>query len=195
MAARVVGIVGAECSGKSALAGSLSAALPRSVVVPEQLRGWVLEHGRAPSRSEQPAMMAAQVRAEQEAAAGHDWVVSDSGTLMTAVYSELYFGDASLVAAALTHHRSYELTVWCGIEIPWAADPGQRDGPGFRSRGHEILARALAGSGLPVLPVAGPLPERVAQVLAVLYGVEAPSGAAIGRASGSAAAGGPTVGG
>ena len=165
--ARVVGVVGAECSGKSELSRALAAELVGGALVPEQLRTWVALHGRAPRAGEQAGVMAAQQRAEQEFA-DHEWVVSDSGSLMTAIYSQLYFDDDSLLPAALAHHRTYELTIWCGIDIPWVAEPGQRDGPQFRQRGNELLRRALAGSGLRVLPVAGGLPERLASSLAVL---------------------------
>lgn len=167
MAARVVGVVGAECSGKSQLSRALAGALPGAALVPEQLRDWVARRGRPPRADEQAAIMAVQQRAEA-AAAGHEWVVSDAGALMTAVYSQLYFDDDSLLPEALAHHRTYALTIWCDIEIPWVAEPGQRDGPQFRQRGHELLGRALAGSGLPVLPVAGPLPDRLARSLVAL---------------------------
>jgi nicotinamide riboside kinase len=158
-----VAVIGAECSGKSTLAQQLGAALP-ATVVPEYLRSFVQQHRRVPSPDEQRAVMAGQIAAE--ASARGRWVVSDSGVLMTAVYSILYYDDDSLVPAAVEHHcHAYRTTVWCDIDLPWAADEGQRDGPQYRARGHRIIAEIVAAHGLPVLAVAGSPSARVAAVL------------------------------
>jgi nicotinamide riboside kinase len=166
--ARTLAIVGAECSGKSSLAAALGEALP-AVVVPEYLRSFVDTHGRAPMAHEQRGVMEAQIAAERAAAASgtspEGWIVSDAGALVTAVYSVLYFDDEALLEAALDHHRTaYLLTVWCDIDLPWVEDGMQRDGEEHRGRGHEILASVLARGTLDVLPVSGPVPQRLAAV-------------------------------
>ncbi len=67
---------------------------------------------------------------------------------MTAVYSILYYGDDSLWEPALAHHRTaYVLTVWCDIDMPWLADPGHRDGPDWRRRGHLMIADCSSSAG------------------------------------------------
>jgi nicotinamide riboside kinase len=172
-APRAIAIIGAECTGKSTLAAALAANLG-AITVPEALRLFVDSHGRPPFESEQAGVLAAQVAAESAActAAPGGWVISDSGALMTAVYSIVYFGDGALVEPAAQHHRtSYLLTVWCDIDLPWLAEPGHRDGPAFRQRGHEVIAELLGSQRLSVLPVRGSVAARVASVLAALPGV------------------------
>lgn len=160
----VIAVVGAECSGKSTLAEALGRTLP-AVVVPEHLREFVEVHGRPPTRGEQASIMAAQIAAEERAratAAPPALVVSDAGALMTAVYSMLYFEDASLLGAAIEHHRrAYVLTVWCDVDLPWIEDGAQRDGEEFRRRGHDILAGVLKGAPFDLVMASGGLDDRV----------------------------------
>lgn len=162
-----IGLIGGECTGKSTLAEDLASALrtrlPGQVhVVPEVLRAFVAEHGRPPHRSEQRAIMSAQVTAEQAAMRSADparstqlsradgsTLVCDPAALMTAVYSEVYFHDRSLWRDALAHARSYRLLLWCRPDLPWVGEPGQRDGPQYRLRADAVIAQAIADRLLP----------------------------------------------
>lgn len=163
---RVVAIVGAECSGKTTLAMATAEALS-GTYVPELLRSFVAEQGRPPRRDEQAALMHDQIRSAAQASRG--WAVVDGGALMTAVYSLLYFDDDSLVDEAVRYHAQVcELTVWCGIDVPWQPDPGQRDGPEHRARADAIIAAIVAEHALPVLPVTGAVADRLAAVLGAL---------------------------
>jgi nicotinamide riboside kinase len=166
---RIVAVVGAECSGKSTLAGALGRALP-AVVVPEQLRVFVGARGRVPTAGEQALVMGEQISAERRAAAVTDGlVVSDAGALMTAIYSLLYYDDDSLVEAAAAHHRTaYAQTLWCGIDLPWVPDGAQRDGPAYREKGHALIGAVIEARGLEVVPVAGPLEGRLAVACSAL---------------------------
>jgi nicotinamide riboside kinase len=165
----VVAVIGAECTGKSVLAGDLGRALP-GVVVPEHLRGWVERMGRVPRAAEQAGVLAGQLADERAAAAtGARWVVSDAGALTTAMYSLLYYADDSLIGGAVEHHRAaYAATLWCVPDLPWVPDEGQRDGPELRERGHRVIGEVLAATGLPVVPLAGPRPVRLATALAAI---------------------------
>jgi len=164
----IVAIIGAECTGKSTLAVALARELG-GAVVSEHLRSFVQEHGRVPTAAEQPAVMAEQIAAERRAAAGSDWVVSDSGAIMTAVYSRIYYGDDSLIAAAAEHHRSaYLLTLWCDVDLPWVPDPGQRDGPESRAAGHEAIRALLAAEPFPAARVSGTPAQRLRAALGLL---------------------------
>lgn len=174
---RAVAIIGAECTGKSVLAADLASALP-GVAVPEHLRTWVARTGRVPRAAEQHDVMAGQIADERAAAAGTsaEWVVSDAGALMTAVYSLLYYADDALVDQAVAHHRiAYAATLWCVPDVPWVPDQGQRDGPELRARGHDVIGEVLARTALPVVAVAGPRPVRLRTALAAL-GVQHPAG-------------------
>lgn len=166
---RRIGLVGGESTGKTTLARDLAADLG-ACVVPEELRAFVATHGRTPRRDEQAGIMAAQAAAEAAVAAQcpHDLVVADAAPLMTAVYSLLYFDDASLLPDGIEHARGYDLVVWCAPDPAWTADDGQRDGPGHRDAAERILARlaaeALPAAGIPILRVSGGRAERVAAV-------------------------------
>ena len=166
----MISVVGGESTGKSTLAAALGTRLP-AVVVAEFLRGWVDQRGgRTPTRAEQPAVMAAHREAELAAlrragTAGLSWVVSDSGPLMTAVYSIQYFDDDSLLPLAVRWAAQSRMVLWCQDDFDWQPDP-QRDGAHARARSQEILAEVFTGHPeLPVLAVAGRSDERVEEVL------------------------------
>lgn len=148
----LVAVLGAECTGKSTLCRELALLLP-AVGVPEALRDFCDRHRRTPRADEQAALMAEQIARERTALAqararGLRWVLVDSAPLATALYSEQLFGDTSLTAAALAHHRSYRHTLLAGLEVPWQADGIQRDGPQARADFHERLVAVLARAGI-----------------------------------------------
>lgn len=169
--ARLISVVGGESTGKSTLAAGLGAALP-AIVVPELLRTWVEQHdGRVPDPAEQRDVMhahrAREVAALRRAdATGQPWVVSDSGPLMTAVYSIQYYGDASLLDDAVRWTAQSGFVVWCQDDLAWEPDD-QRDGPEARADSQRILARVFADHPtLPVVAAHGPLEERIAATAA-----------------------------
>ena len=164
----LIAVVGAEGSGKTTLAQALAGRL-QARLVPEELRAFVDQHQRPPSRAEQSDVLAAQLAAEAGAGVGGGWVVSDAGALMTAVYSRLYYRDDSLWEPALAHHRTaYVLTLWCGIDIPWLSDPGYRDGPDWRRRGHLMIAEAVERGELAAVLVEGSVERRLEAALTAL---------------------------
>ena len=166
----LISVVGGECTGKSTLAAALGNRLP-AVVVSEFLRTWVDRQGRVPMAAEQETVMAAHRESELDALreadrTGLGWAVSDSGPLMTAVYSIQYYEDDSLLAQALEWTTDSDAVVWCQDDFPWQADP-QRDGSRARSASQLILASIFAEHPeLPVLAVHGPFEARVETVLA-----------------------------
>lgn len=169
---RKVALIGGECSGKSTLALALASELPAELVV-EQLRLFVDAHGRPPTQAEQAAVMQSQIAAEDAAMrtaseVGKRWVVGDPSALMTAVYSVAYFGDESLIPAALEHQSDYCLTVWCDIDLPWQADGSQRDGPNERTRVHNVITGLVSRFDIDVLRVSGSVEDRLSAVKAAL---------------------------
>jgi nicotinamide riboside kinase len=91
-----------------------------------------------------------------------DWVVCDPATLMTAVYSQIYFGDDALVAAAIVHAElTYDAIVWCDRDLPWMPDPGQRDGAEWRDHAHEALSKVLPRIDIPIHIASGSESERL----------------------------------
>ena len=180
-------LIGGESTGKSTLARRLAEVLP-GLLVPEVLRTWVRERGRVPDAVEQWEVMRLQSAAE--AAALRDlaaasaasaasatqfasadgpppprWVISDSGPLMTAVYSMLYYDDGSLLPVALSSIRGSALVVWCGDEIPWEAEVGVRDGEHMRAEAQRLIDSVLRDvADPPVIGVRGTVADRADQV-------------------------------
>lgn len=174
-------IIGAECTGKSLLTQQLAAEFG-GVVVPEGLRHWCEKHGRTPQAHEQAPLMQAQICKENRALAHTDKaqaaiIFCDTTPLLTAVYSQHYFHDSSLLAVAQAHQQRYALTLWLQPDLPWVVDGLQRDGPVVQAAVHNLLAQQLAshprvtrisGSGqarlqaarVAVLAVAGPQAQR-----------------------------------
>jgi nicotinamide riboside kinase len=170
--ADLISVVGGECTGKSTLTAALGLRLP-AVVVAEFLRDWVDERGRVPLPAEQTAVMAghreSEISALQHAQQrGLGWAVSDSGPLMTAVYSIQYYDDDSLLPRALEWTAQSANVLWCQDDFPWQPDP-QRDGSTARATSQQILEAIFAEHPeLPVLTVRGPFEDRVAAALGAL---------------------------
>ena len=96
---------------------------------------------------------------------GQAWVVSDSGPLMTAVYSIQYYDDAALLPLAVEWTARNDLILWCQDDFPWQPDP-QRDGSHARTTSQQLLAEIFAAHPeLPMLEVRGAFDERVESVL------------------------------
>src|SRR6478735_1233417 len=153
-----VALVGAESTGKTTLADNLAGHLCGVgyvvAVVPEVLREWCVLHHRTPRQHEQLAIGKEQARRairlshELEGIRGESpaVLIADTTPLMTAVYSDVLFGDSSLHRAALAHQRWYDQTLLLEPDIPWIAD-GIRDGEAIRSQVHArllILVEQLA---------------------------------------------------
>jgi len=161
-----IAIVGAESTGKSTLAATLAQRLPaafglRAMIVTEVLREWCDAAGRTPRVDEQLLIAAEQQRRIDDAsAAAVDVVFCDTTPLMTAVYSQIVFGDDSIDAFAQRHHRRCDFTLLTAIDLPWVADGLQRDGPQVRAPVDALVRRMLHRAGGPWAVVRGRGPAR-----------------------------------
>lgn len=169
-----IGLMGGECTGKSTLAADLADELRRVLgcpvhVVPEALRAFVASHGRPPLADEQPGIMGDQRTAEDRLGRAGGVVIGDPATMMTAVYSVMYFDDPGLLAQAAADAGRYDLLLWCRPDLPWRAEPGQRDGPDDRQRADDLIARAIRPgewlSNCRLHEIAGSRPERLARAV------------------------------
>ena len=153
-----IALLGAESTGKTALAQGLQAhfqarGIP-TALVPEYLRTWCGAAGRTPRPEEQQGI--AQKHARQlSAPTDVRLLVADTTPLMVAVYSDYLFGDRSLYPFALEHQRSYHLTLLTGLDLPWVADGLQRDGAHVREPVDALVRAALDGAGIPYRIVYG----------------------------------------
>ena len=169
-----IAIVGAESTGKTALAQALSERLraetgKQVTWVPEMLRGWCESAGRTPLAHEQASILRLQHEQITAAAAAHDMVVCDTTALMTAVYSEIVFQDLSLHArAALLHRRHVRYTLLTAIDLPWVADGLQRAGPQVQAPADNALRALMSAQGIGFSVVSGRGKDRLAHAMAAL---------------------------
>ncbi len=166
----VVGIVGAESTGKTVLAQALAERLRAEghavAWVDEALRRFCDETRRTPRVDEQRDIARRQTQAIDRAATDHDIVVADTTALMTAVYSDIVFGDTSLYDEALADHGRVDLSLLTALDLPWVPDGHQRDGPHVREPVDTLVRSALRRAGCDHAVVAGQGEHRVAAAMA-----------------------------
>lgn len=169
MAAQVIALVGAECTGKSTLAQALQNALSarglRVTWVPEVLRDWCEQHQRTPKAHEQAAIASAQAQAIATAAHEADWVLCDTTPLNTAIYSELLFGDTSLYPMAFKFAQRCASHLLCATDLPWVADGLQRDGNTARMAYDTRLRSVLAHERIAHATILGQGTDRTQRAL------------------------------
>ncbi len=172
-----VAVLGAESTGKTTLCQELAHSLGGQCF-PEPLREWVLRHGRSPCLTEQVLLLQEQQRIEHEAIVtakglGQSWVFCDSAPLMTAIYSQFYFQDGTLLRLAVDHHRrAYDYTLVCETDLRWQPDPGMRDGPAAQTQTQSLLIERLHEYGLPYFLVTGVGPSRAELAMRLITGVD-----------------------
>ncbi|MGJ9417446.1 AAA family ATPase [Massilia sp. CMS3.1] len=168
MTVRRIAVLGAESSGKSTLCGALARRYS-TVWVPEYLREFVDTHGRVPFESDQFGIARTQRARENAAVDGaNEFLFCDTTPLMTALYSQVYWGrvDAQLAALAATH--DYALTLVTAPDTPWVADGLMRESEEVRQRVFSMLVQELDARGLRFVLLEGDLPHRLRQVEAAL---------------------------
>jgi nicotinamide riboside kinase len=170
-----VAIVGAESTGKSALAHALADALAaefglRCRVVDEFLREWCDRQGRTPRADEQMGIAQEHARRIAAAAASPDVdvLLCDTTPLMVAVYSDLLFDDRALRPVARECQAAMDLTLLMSLDLPWVADGLQRDGPHVRGPVDTRVRALLAAWATTWSLVSGSGPARVTSALDAL---------------------------
>jgi nicotinamide riboside kinase len=166
----MIAVLGAECTGKSDLCQALAERLReatglRVTAVPEWLRTWCDQQGRTPRAHEQAAIAAEQDAAILQAAQSSDVVVADTTALMTAIYSQYFFHDASLMPAALAAQSRFAITLVTALDMPWVADGVQRDGPHVQAPVTAAVRDVLLQHALPWAMVSGLGPARLESAL------------------------------
>ncbi len=174
MEPQLICLIGAECTGKTTLAQALAAKMS-GLWVPEYLREFTAKKGRTPLHSEQAQILQQQLRLqdatlEQARQQRCAWVFCDTAPLLTAVYSDCVFGDASQYPEALALHARYAVTLFLQPDIPWVADGLQRDGVTSRAAVHAAIARAMNIHGNPwaVVRIEGTAAQRLSAAIAVI---------------------------
>lgn len=170
-----IALLGAESTGKTQLSVDLAIALrargKRVTVVAEVLRKWCQREGRTPRPDEQMPIAQEQEKRVDDAIAHSDIVISDTTSLMVAIYSGMLFNDGILYQFALERLARYNATLLAGLDLPWVADGLQRDGPHVREPVDALIRTALASAGLPYRVIYGHGQERLAHALAAIDGL------------------------
>lgn len=183
-----IGIVGAECSGKSTLSSALHTTLQSRyasvALIPEYLRAWSAQHGRPPQAHEQDHIANTQAAHILQAQAA--CVVADTTPLVTAVYSDVLFHDSSLYDSAVGFQRSLDLTLLACLDLPWVADGIQRDGVAMQQRIDARLREVLLAHHLPFATVYGLGPQRLQAALQAIDHTDAMRRAQLPAAQGPA---------
>ena len=163
-----IALLGAESTGKSQLALTLSARLQQSGLavhrVDEYLREWCDTNQRTPRQDEQLHIVETQITRVLAAPAGAV-VIADTTPLMTAVYSQMLFNDDSLNTLAMAHQEVFDVTLLTGLDLPWVSDGLQRDGPHVREPVDAAVRHMLRPAGLPFQVVYGTGEQRLNNAL------------------------------
>lgn len=169
----LIALLGAESTGKTVLAQALVQALSASgtdaVAVPETLRAFCATHARVPRADEQSALAREQAARIAAAARTHAVVIADTTALMTAVYSDVYFGDAGLYALAVPAQRAFHLTLLTATDLPWAPDGHLRDGRRMQEAVDTRLRNVLCDADLAFAVVTGQGPARTQVALQAVW--------------------------
>ena len=168
---RRVGLIGAECTGKSSVAAALAQEFG-AIHVPEALRSFVETRGRVPEAAEQAGILSEQRASVLMAHLDHpeSVIVCDPLPLMTAIYSVAYFDDSSLLSDAIDDARTYDLIWWCRPDLPWTPDGDQRDGEERRSEVDSLIGQIVKESSLTVIELHGSIEMRVREAINSLQG-------------------------
>jgi HTH-type transcriptional regulator, transcriptional repressor of NAD biosynthesis genes len=153
-------LLGAESTGKTTLAGRLAAAF-ETLWNPEYGRPYT-EIGRDPSAPWTSAEFThiARIQCWYEdflAGLARRVLFCDTDAYTTAVFHEVYLGVPATAFADLVG-RAYDLTIVCGLDVPWAHD-GIREFEHQRRWMHERYLAHARESGRPWLLAEG-TPER-----------------------------------
>ncbi len=164
MKKRVV-LTGAESTGKTTLAERLAAHY-ETVWAPEYLRVFVEQKGALPELSDNRLIAAGHLaQVETLMARAHRVLFLDTDLVSTCVYSQHYFGMCPpwLKQLSLKHHA--DLYLLMDTDLPWHADPGQREGPAIRELLHARFQDELQQRGVSVVRVSGASETRLAIAL------------------------------
>jgi nicotinamide riboside kinase len=167
-----IAIVGAECTGKSTLLQALAAGLPARINCPviaisEVLRQFCEREKRTPTKAEQWPLMQTQISNESSLKNedSPQLMISDCAPITIAIYSQIYFQDNALMAAASEHHRSYDLTLITAPDMGWQADGLMRDGVHIQWEFHRRLQDWAKAQALQSVQIIGMGPQREAQAM------------------------------
>ncbi|MCR9161013.1 MAG: AAA family ATPase [Nannocystaceae bacterium] len=165
MTTRIV-LIGAESTGKSTLAEALATAkdLPRTH---EFVRTYAAALDRPLQEADLDRIARGQL-AEEDRHGDVPVVLHDTNLLSTLIYARHYFGVEQAWLEEAFAARHYAVYLFCQPDIPWVADPGQREGPQARAQLHGLFEAELRRRSLPCVRIRGDRDVRLRAALAAL---------------------------
>lgn len=164
---RVV-VTGSECTGKTTLSEALAEHYG-TLCVPEFVRSFVEEKGRAPEYQDVEAIARGQIALEDETVSkASGLLIQDTDLLSTVVYSRHYFRDCPEWIEIELHSRAGNLYLLAGIDVPWEPDGDQRDRGDEREQVQELFRSALVEQGFPFVEITGAHESRLAIAIAAI---------------------------
>ncbi|MDE2417342.1 MAG: AAA family ATPase [Burkholderiales bacterium] len=91
--------------------------------------------------------------------------IADTTPLMTAIYSDVLFQDTSRYAEALSHQRSYDLTLVTATDLPWVSVGVPHDGETTRTAVDRKLRAVLQAHQIAHTVICGSEPSRTLSAL------------------------------
>jgi NadR type nicotinamide-nucleotide adenylyltransferase len=164
---RVV-VTGSECTGKTTLAEALANHY-QTIWVPEYVRIWVEEQGRAPQYQDVEAIAHGQVALEDsKVAQASRLLIQDCDLLSTLVYSRHYYGDCPPWIEQAFLDRRADLYLLADIDVPWVPDGDQRDRGDRREEMQDIFRQALLDRGFRFVEIQGSPERRLSLAISVI---------------------------
>jgi NadR type nicotinamide-nucleotide adenylyltransferase len=161
---RRVVIFGPESTGKTLLAERLAKHY-QTVWVPEWARGHLDPANGVCVANDFPRIALGQAASEDALALQANRVlISDTDTITTTIWSEVYLGRCDESIRALANQRVHDLYLLCDIDVPWVAD-GQRDMPHRREEFFELCRSALQAHQRPFITISGNWESRFQQAV------------------------------
>ena len=163
-----IAILGAESSGKSTLSEALARRYD-TVWVPEYLREFVEVQARVPREDDQFGIARTQLAREDAAArVARRYLFCDTTALMTALYSQVYWGRVDAQLAQLAARHAYTVTLVTAPDGPWEPDGLQRESEEVRQMVHRMLLETLEARAIPYVLLEGGLAQRLRRVESLL---------------------------
>lgn len=166
-----VALLGAQGTGKTALAQAIAAVLQTrgqsTHCTAEVPQPWRVHHDVPPQGHAQVILAHTQARRVLQAPACNV-LLADTTPLLTAIYSDLLLADHSLYPYALAHHAMYDLTLVTGLDLPWTRDDCERIDRVLQQQVDSRLREVLQREGLGYSVVYGRGSQRSACALTAI---------------------------
>jgi len=164
-----VALLGAESSGKSALAQALASAFATKHVAEYGRERWEIKQGLLAFDDLLEIAEIQCAREDEAAGQANRFLFCDTTPLTTLFYSERLFGRAAPRLRVLADRR-YAQAVLCAPDFPFVQD-GTREGPALQPVQHAWYLHALARRGAVPLTAEGSLAARVTKIRAHLQSI------------------------